>query len=481
MLRIMPVLRVLGGILLGLAALMIAPFLIDLFAGRRDTSFFASGIVVALFTGVTLLILSASKESFVLTRRQAFLTTALAWILAPAFSALPLMSAGLSFIDAYFEAASGLTTTGATVIVGLDHAPPGLLLWRSLLEWIGGIGIVVLGIIVMPFLRVGGMQLFRTESSDTSEKIFSKGYDLVLWIAGIYVGLTVVSALVFGILGMSAFDAINHAMAAISTGGFSTHDSSFGYFKSPALEWAAVVFMAAGALPFVAYIRTIRGREHALFDDIQVRAFVGFIAVTSLIVGFTHFTHDGAGLGDAIRMAAFSVTSIVTTTGFTSEDYQTWGPFAVGVFFILTFVGGCSGATAGGIKMYRLQILGKLAFAHLTRLVSPSHVVVMTYGTRRVEPEVQVAILTFLVALLFSTAAFTLALSWLGLDFLTSMSAAATALANVGPGLGPIIGPSGNFAALPEAAKVVLSFAMIMGRLEFFTLMVMVTPAFWRG
>lgn len=481
MIRIMPVFRVLGGIVVSLAALMIAPFLIDLFGGRRDTSFFASAIAAALFTGLLLLILSVSREGFALSRRQAFLTTALAWTLSPVFAAMPLMSAGLSFVDAYFEAASALTTTGATVMTGLDTAPPGLLLWRSLLQWIGGVGIVVLGIVVMPFLRVGGMQLFRTESSDTSEKIFSKGLDLARWIVGIYTGLTVACALTYGLLGMSAFDAINHAMSSVSTGGFSTHDASFAYFRSPALEWAAVVFMLAGALPFVSYIRTLRGRERALFSDIQVRAYLLFIAAVSTLLALTYSFAGGEPLGEAIRYTVFNVTSIVTTTGYVSDDYQTWGAFAVGAFFLLTFVGGCSGSTSGGIKVYRLQLLGRLALAHLTRLVSPSHVVVVTYGTRRVEDDVQVAILTFLVAMLFSTAAFTLALSWFGLDFLTSMSAAATCLGNVGPGLGPMIGPSGNFAALPDAAKLVLSFAMIMGRLEFFTLLVMLTPAFWRG
>lgn len=481
MISVIPVLRVLGGIILGLAVLMIAPFVIDLSAGRRDTSFFATAIIAALFAGLTLLILSASREKFSLGRRQAFTTTALAWTLSPVFAAMPLTSAGLSFVDAYFEAASALTTTGATVMTGLDQAPPGLLLWRSLLQWIGGVGIIVLGIVVMPFLRVGGMQLFRTESSDTSEKIFSKALDLVRWIAGVYIGLTIACAVVFGVFGMSAFDAVNHAMTSISTGGFSTHDASFAYFRSPALEWAAAVFMLSGALPFVAYIRTIRGREHALFDDIQVRAYVAFIAGATLVIGFSYAHLHEAGLVEALRLAAFNIISIVTTTGYVSDDYQSWGTFAVGAFFVLTFVGGCSGSTSGGIKIYRLQLLAKFARAHLTRLVNPSQVVVMTYGTRRVEPDVEVAILTFLAALLFSTALFTLLLSWLGLDFLTAASAAATCLTNVGPGLGPVIGPSGNFATLPDSAKIVLTFAMIMGRLEFFTLLVMLTPAFWKG
>ena len=482
MLQFMPVFRVLGGIILGLAMLMLAPFLVDFIASRKDSSFFASAIVAALFTGLTLTIMSGPRESgFELTRRQAFLTTGVTWTVIPAFAALPLMSAGLSFVDAYFEAASALTTTGATVMTGLDSAPPGLLLWRSLLQWIGGIGIVVLGIVVMPFLRVGGMQLFQTASSDKSEKIFSKGFDQVVWIVGIYVGLSALCALVYGLLGMSSFDAINHAMTSISTGGFSTHDQSFAYFQSPSLEWASIIFMSAGALPFVTFIRTLRARDHTLFNDIQVRGYVGTVIILSLIVAITHSIVNDVGIGHSLRITIFSVTSIVTTTGFVAEDYQDWGAFAVSAFFVLTFIGGCSGSTAGGIKIYRLQILAKFARAHLTRLVNPSQVIVVSYSTRRVEQDVEVAILTFLVALLASTAGFTLILAWMGLDFMTAVSAVATCLMNVGPGLGAIVGPVGNFATLPESAKAVLAFAMILGRLEFFTLMVMLTPAFWRG
>lgn len=480
MLRVMPVFRILGGLFLGIAVLMTVPFLLDAAAGRRDASFFLSAMVIAVFAGLLMIIISASREGFNLTRRQAFLTTALAWVLTPAIAALPFLGAGLTFVDAYFEAASGLTTTGATVMGGLDETAPGLLLWRSLLQWIGGIGIIVLGIIVMPFLRVGGMQLFQTESSDQSEKIVSKALDLVRWIAAIYLGLTIACAGVYSLLGMSGFDAVNHAFTTISTGGFSTHDASFGHFGSAGLEWAGVVFMAAGALPFVAYIRALRGGR-GIVSDIQVRAFLGFLAAVIAALTLTHFLNNGAGFLEALRLSAFNVTSIVTTTGYASDDYQRWGSFAVGAFFVLTFIGGCSGSTSGGVKIYRFQILARLTLAHLSRLVSPSRVIVIRYGARRIEPDVEIAILTFLAAMLFTAAVFTLILSWLGLDLVTAGSAAATCLTNVGPGLGPIVGPAGNFAPLPDSAKAVLAFAMILGRLEFFTLLVFLTPAFWRG
>lgn len=482
MIRIVPVFRVLGGLLIGLAIMMTPGFLLDHFSQTRDATYFLVAIVLSLFAGLTLIVLTASRDELELNRRQAFMITGLAWTILPGFGAIPFLGVeGVTYAGAYFETVSGLTTTGATVIVGLDDKPQGVLLWRALTTLIGGIGVVVLGIIVMPALRVGGMQIFRTESSDNSDKIFGKGLDLARWIAGVFLGLTALCAIVYAALGMSAFDAITHAMATIATGGMSTHDLSFAYFKSPAIEWTGAFFMMAGGLPFVAMIRVLRGRRNALFTDIQVRAYIAFLAVASLIVAANHAWMNDVAFGEAIRLAVFNVVSIVTTTGFVTADYQTWGPFAIGAFFFLTFVGGCSGSTAGGIKIYRIQILWKLAMAHLTRLISPSQVVVLTYGTRRIDDEVAFAVLTFLIVMLISLAVSTLALSAIGLDFVTALSGSATAWANVGPGLGDIIGPAGNFAPLPDAALWILSFMMILGRLEFFTLLVMLTPTFWRG
>ncbi|MEX0644177.1 MAG: TrkH family potassium uptake protein [Parvularculaceae bacterium] len=479
--RIFPVLRVMGGLFIGAALLMALPFAVSFSAKTPDASYFLTAIIAAFFTGVTLMVVSASSEPFTMTRRQTFLLTGLAWTVVPAFAAIPFLGAGLTYAGAYFETVSGLTTTGSTVMVGLDTTSKGLLLWRGILQGVGGVGIVVIAIVVLPFLRVGGMQLFKTESSDSSEKIFARGLDLARWIAGIYVGLVAICATVFGLLGMTAFDAVIHAMTTISTAGFANYDASFGYFESPAIEWAAVVFMIAGALPFVAYIRTLRGRLFAVFNDVQARGLAIVIFTAVFAVALTHSLVNDVAFAEALRLSAFNLTSIITTTGFVSGDYQLWGPFAVGAFFIATFIGGCSGSTVGGIKIYRFQILAKLAHAHLTRIVSPSRATVVFYSTRRIDEEVEIAILTFLVAVLVSEAAFALVLSWLGLDLVTAVTAAAACLMNVGPGLGPIVGPAGNFAPLPDAAKAVLSLAMILGRLEFFTLLVMLTPAFWRG
>ncbi|MEQ8751267.1 MAG: potassium transporter TrkG, partial [Amphiplicatus sp.] len=337
MIRVVPVFRVLGGLLIGMSLMMTPSLLLNMAAPDYDAGFFILGIVVALFTGLTLLLLSASNEPFDLSRRQAFMITGLSWLVLPAFSAIPFLGEGLTYIEGYFESASGLTSTGATVITGLEFRSPGILLWRSMMHFIGGVGIVFLGIIVMPFLRVGGMQLFKTESSDQSDKIFAKGLDLARWIASVFVGLFFLCAMAYAALGMSAFDAINHALTTVSTGGFSTHDASLGYFNSPAIEWVSMIFMIAGALPFVAYIRFLRGRRDALFSDTQVRGLILFLALASLVMALTHANVNNVDFLDALRVSAFHVTSIVTTTGYATEDYQLWGPFAVGAFFVLTY------------------------------------------------------------------------------------------------------------------------------------------------
>ena len=481
MLTLTPVFRVLGGLLIAFSAFMLVPLLVAPSPFHQPGGAFVLGALATVFAGLALMALSPASGSFELNRRQGFLITALAWSILPAFGALPLLGVELSPVDAYFEAVSAMTTTGSTVMTGLDYAPPSILLWRSLMQAIGGVGVIVLGIIMMPFLRVGGMQLFHTESSDQSEKIVAKAFDLAVWIFGVFLVLTAACGAAYHILGMHWFDAINHALTTVSTGGFSTHDASFGYFEDARLMWIATIFMLAGALPFVAFIRLARGRFGAFAGDIQMRGLIVFLGVAIMLATLTRSVQAETPFFQSLTSSAFHVVSVVTTTGYAGEDYQLWGPFAVGLFFILTFVGGCSGSTAGGVKIYRFQILGRLAAAHLSRIVSPNRVHPVLYHGRKVEDEVAFSILSFLVALLFSLIVSTFLLAWLGVDLLTALTASATAIANVGPGLGDIVGPAGNFAALPVAAKWILSFLMILGRLEFFTILVLLTPAFWRA
>lgn len=459
---------------------MLTPLLVAPDPFHQPGADFVLAALATSFTGLVLMALSPVAGDFELSRRQGFLLTALAWSVMPAFGAIPLSAYGLSYTDAFFEAVSAMTTTGSTVMSGLDYAEPSILLWRSMMQAIGGVGVIVLGIIMMPFLRVGGMQLFHTESSDTSEKIVAKAFDLAAWIIAIFVFLVGACAAAYRALGMDWFDAVNHALTTISTGGFSTHDASFGYYEGNAILWTSTLFMLAGALPFVAFIRFARGKLVAFISDIQLRGFLVFLAATITLVALTRM-RAGVDPGEALATSAFNIVSVVTTTGYASEDYQLWGPFAMGAFFILTFVGGCSGSTAGGIKIYRFQILGRLAVAHLTRIVSPSRIHPVLYHDRRVEDDVAFAILSFLVVLLFSLIVSTFLLAWLGVDLMTALTGSATAIANVGPGLGDVIGPAGNFQSLPDGAKWILSSMMILGRLEFFTILVLLTPAFWRS
>ena len=486
MVNIVPVFRVIGALLIAFAAFMLVPLLVETSLLRQPGAAFILSALATAFAGLTLIALSPARGDFELTRRQGFLVTALAWTVLPAFGALPLvMGAGLSFTDAYFEAVSAMTTTGSTVMAGLDATAQSILLWRSLMQGLGGVGVIVLSIIMMPFLRIGGMQLFHTENSDTSDKIVAKAFDMSVWILGIYIVLTVLCAGLYKLFGMTWFDAIAHAMPTISTGGLSTHDSSFGYFSDlphfRALLCTSVVFMIAGALPFVAFIRLAKGSWKSFIGDIQLRAFLMFLLVATLLIAITRTLRGDVDFGHSLMHGAFNVVSIVTTTGFASEDYQLWGPFAIGAFFILTFVGGCSGSTAGGVKIYRLQILARLAGAHLSRIISPNRVHVVLYHDRRVEDEVAFAILAFFGVMLFSLIVSTFLLAWIGVDLVTALTGSAQAMANVGPGLGDIIGPAGNYQPLPDAAKWVLAAMMIFGRLEFFTIFVLLTPAFWRA
>ena len=431
--------------------------------------------------GGLLLLSGYSEEPMQLGIKEGFVLTTITWVCVAAFAAMPFVGMGLPYTDAFFEAMSGLTTTGSTVLVKLDDLPHSVLLWRSLLQGLGGLGIVVTALIMLPFLRVGGMQLFQTESSERSEKVLPRALALITATAAIYSVLMVLCIAAYMAFGMNPFDAVCHALTTVSTAGFSTHDKSFGFFASPTLEWICILFMVLGALPFVIFIQLIRGEPSALWKDTQVRGFTFFLLGMCAVVTFWLMTVQNKSFAEAARLAAFNVTSIITTTGFSSDDYAGWGTFAVGLFFILMFVGGCSGSTSGGIKIYRLQVAKMLSRSHFLHLISPNRIITMTYNGRRLPADVPFSVVAFLAIYMATVGFFTVLLSALGLDLITSLSAAASALGNVGPGLGDTIGPSGNYSNLPFTAKWVLSFAMLLGRLELFTVLVLLRPEFWRN
>lgn len=477
-----PVLYILGLLLCGLGVFMLVPMAADLVAANGDWKVFAASAAASVFAGVQLVFTNRQRSMGQFGVRQAFLLTTLSWALLTAFAALPFLffGGGLSYAEAYFEAMSGLTTTGATVIVGLDAAPPGILLWRALLQGIGGIGIVVVAILILPLLRIGGMQLFRAESSDKSEKTVARSIELVRYLIVIYVTLIASCALAYWIGGMTAFEAVCHALTTVATGGFSTSDASFAHFDSPGLEWVAVVFMLAGALPFIAYVNTVRRVGNPLWRDSQSRVYVASLIVVAAVFALSIASSLGLPLSEALRIAVFNTVSIATTTGYTTVDYAEWGGFVGTIILLLTLFGGCTGSTAGGIKVFRHQIMWGAAKSYLTHLVSPNLVTVQRYDGRVVSDEIVRSVLVFLVIYVGALVATALGLAAFGLDIVTSFSGAATALGNVGPGLGEIIGPAGTYASLHDGAKWLLAAAMLLGRLELFSVLVLFNRQFWR-
>lgn len=476
-----PIFYINGILLLILSAAMLLPTLIDLSEGSDDWKVFASAQIITAFAGFCLLF-SNQQKKFHMTLKETFLLTSLSWVMLAAFAALPFCFSvlRLDYTQAFFEAMSGITTTGSTVITGLDNLPQGVLLWRCMLHWLGGIGFLIIALAVLPLLQISGMQIYKSQSFGEIDKVLPSASQMAIVIMCIYIVLTIAATVAFHFAGMSLFDAFCHAMSAVSTGGFANYDSSLGYYRSPVIEWIAIFFMLAGALPFVLYLRMLRGDRHALVKDSQVRAFLGIVCVTTLMmIAYLVLTGRYYPL-DALRSAFFMVVTIITTAGLVHTDYTAWGSFAIAIAFMLTFMGSCSGSTSGGIKVFRLQILWAMMMQQLNKLMKPHGIFQVHYNRKIVEPSLQAAIAGFFFVYILLWGVFGVALQLCGLDFMTAFSAAATALSNAGVGLGHTIGPAGNFSSLPDSTLWIISLAMLMGRLEFFTLLVILTPRFWR-
>lgn len=460
---------------------MLVPAAVDLYFGNDDWRVFAFS---AFFTGGLGLAaaLATQGRAPVITSRFGFLVVNLLWLTTSAIGAVPLLASSLelSIADAAFEAVSGVTTTGGTVIIGLDSLPPGILLWRSILQWMGGLGVIALGLFVLPFLNVGGVSYFKIESSDIEERPFERFSTYTMSLISIYVTLTVTCAIAYAAAGMPAFHAINHALTTIATAGFSTHDASMGqYGDNFAILWIGIVFMFIGALPFaIVILLAVAGRFEALRDP-QIRVFASYVIVFILAVAIYMRVSSGVPFFEALTHSAFNFMSIITTTGYASSDYTAWGPFAVACAFVATFLGGCSGSTSGGIKAYRFLILFELLAHGLRRLVYPNTVQTVRYGDRPVDAAMQRAVVLFISAFFVLWLITTIMLAATGLDLVTATSGALTALTNVGPGLGDTIGPAGNFSTIPDAAKWIMTAAMLLGRLEILAVLVIFTPVFW--
>ncbi len=480
--QLRPIISLIGQVTTILGISMLLPAMVDFIAGNDEWQTFVISSLITTLCG-TGLWAANSGGSHVLNLKQAFLLTFLIWVVLTIFGALPFIwiENGLSITDAIFESMSGITTTGATIMTNLDGSAPGILLWRSLLQWFGGLGIVVMAIAVLPTLQVGGMQMFRAEAFETPDKILPQAAQIASGMTAIYVLLTLASTGAYWAFGMNLFEAVSHAMTTVATGGFSTRDGGFTEFNSTALDYIAIIFMILGALPFALYLAAVQyGRWKKIFQDSQVRVFLGIVLIVTFAMMWLQISKEEYFGEEAFRHALFSVTSIITGTGYATIDYSAWGPFAMTTFFIITFIGGCTGSTSCGIKVFRFQVLARDLYQHVRQILYPNLVYVKRYNGRPLPDSISSSVQSFVFLYFLSFIVLAIALSLTGLDATTALSGAATAISNVGPGLGEIIGPAGNFSSLPDISKWLLVAGMLIGRLEILIVLVLFTPRFWR-
>ena len=471
-----------GVLLLILGAFMLIPFFIQ-FIYEEVNGFFLPGAIVTGFIGI-LLILTNLEENRKLNLQQAFFLTTLSWVSIAIFGCIPflLSNLNLSFTDAFFESMSGITTTGSTIITNLDDAPKSILIWRAILQWLGGIGVIVMAITILPLLNIGGMQLFRMKSSDTAEKILPKTREVTLIISGIYLILTFFCGISYWFAGMNTFDSIAHSMTTIATGGFSTYSNSIGYFQNPKIEIISIIFIILGSIPFIAYLKFVKGNKKIFFKDSQIKGLV-YILIISVLLMFLYliFSNKEYGFLENLRISAFNVVSILSGTGYVTDDFSLWGKFPLIFFLFLMFVGGCAGSTTCGIKIFRFQILWSFILNQIKKLVYPRGIFSLKYNNKKISDTFIYSIITFIFLYFFIFFILASILSIDGLDFVTAISGSASAISNVGPGLGDVIGPNGNFSNLPSFSKLSLSFGMLLGRLELFAVLVLFFPSFWKN
>ena len=462
-----------------LGVFMLIPIIVQFFYNEIDSSFFGASIVTIIFG--TLFYISNLDHEKKLNLQQAFLLTALSWISIAIFGALPFVfsSFEFSFINAFFESMSGITTTGSTIISDLENMPKGILLWRAILQWLGGIGIIVMAITLMPIMNVGGMQLFKISNNDSSEKILPKSKEIALRLIFIYSGLTALCAISYKFLGMNIFDSLTHSMTTIATGGFSNYNESIGFFNSLPIEVSAMIFIILGSVPFIAYIKFLNGDRKIFISDIQIKTFFKIILISTLLL-LTYFVFfDKNQLN--LRSISFNIISILTGTGYVNAQFDNWGSFPLFLFLSLMFIGGCAGSTTCGIKIFRIQILYSFITNQIKKIIYPKGIFILKYDQNPVDNKFIASVISFIYLYLVIFFLITTLLTLTGLDFLTSISGAATSISNVGPGLGSIIGPNGNFSSLPDISKLILTFGMILGRLELFAILVLFLPSFWKN
>jgi len=466
-------------IILGIS--MSIPIIAQVIFKELDSSFFGAGIITIIF-GVLFFLANLNHDKK-LNLQQAFLLTALAWLSIAIFGSLPFIfsSLNLSITDSFFESMSGITTTGSTIITNLNDTPKSILLWRAILQWLGGIGIIVMAITLMPIMNVGGMKLFKVSSNDSSEKILPKSKQIALRLVLIYTGLTLLCASSYKIFGMNFFDSFTHSMTTIATGGFSNYNESIGYFDSTTIEITAMIFIILGSIPFIAYIKFLNGNKKIFISDSQIKSFIKIIFF-SIFILLLYLLVINKNLSEINLIdISFNVISVLTGTGYVTKEFDDWGSFSLVFFLVLMFIGGCAGSTACGIKIFRIQILYLFLFNQLKKIIYPRGIFIMKYDNNKVDDKFMASIISFIYLYIIIFFLITALLSLSGLNFITSISGAATSISNVGPGLGSTIGPNGNFSQLPDISKWILSLGMILGRLELFAILVLFLPSFWRN
>ena len=473
---------IIGILLVILGSFMLAPYFVQLLYDEKSHSFLSSAFLT-VFVGI-LFILANLEDEFRLNLQQTFLFSTLAWLSIAIFGSLPflLSTLDLTISEAFFESMSGITTTGSTIISNLDECPKSILLWRAIMQWLGGIGIIVMAITVLPLLKVGGMQLFKMEGSDNTEKILPRTAEVATIIISTYLILTLLCGFFYWMFGMEMFDSIAHSMTTIATGGFSTHNSSIGFFKSSNIEIIATIFIILGSIPFISYLKFVKGNKKVFFQDVQIKGLI-YLLLFSITVMFLYllFVDNENSLLDRLRISSFNVVSILSGTGYVTDDFGLWGKFSLIFFLFLMFVGGCAGSTTCGIKIFRLQMLFLFLRNQIKKLIYPNSIFIVKYNNQKISDNFINSVIVFIFSYLFLFMILAMLLSITGLDFLSAISGAATSISNVGPGLGDMIGPNGNFKQVSDTSKWLLSFGMLLGRLELFAVLVLFFPSFWKG
>ncbi len=472
---------IIGNLLVFFSLYTFIPGVVDYFYEGTDWVVFFVISIVCLFTGLNVSFIFKRKDKDV-EILSAFLLTLISWILLTFIGALPffLGTTSLSLSDSFFESMSGLTTTGATVIQSLDTTSNSILIWRAMLQWLGGIGIIVIAIAIFPILKIGGMQLFQSEFSSKEEKVLPRTTKIATGIGFVYFFLTIICSILLFFSGMSFFDSIAHGMTIIATGGFSTRDMSIGFFDSLYTEIITIFFMIISSLPFILLFQTLRGKVMDLIMSSQVRFFLFLIFVVTVIVAFWLKRYYEVDFFQSLRISAFAVVSISTGSGFSTYDFSVWGSFTTLLFLFLMLVGGCSGSSSCGLKVFRIQILIKSSVTLIKKIIQPRGVFLPTYNSREISEDVLSSVTGYFFLYIFVFVFLSLILAFDGQGIITSVSGAAAALANVGPGLNEVIGPSGNYSSISNFAKFFLCLGMLIGRLELFPILILLSPQLWK-